>query len=293
MHQKTLRSPCHIHGTGLHSGQEARIALLPASPNHGVVFRVREQGRQVEIPARFDFIKHTKLNTTLGRGDTKICTVEHIMAALAGLEIDNVIIVTQGSEIPSMDGSAQPFVSRIMEVGRKVQPALRQYLKILAPIEVQNGSKLAGLYPSDCTEYSFLIDFENPAIKTQSYHIQLNSQNFVSHIAKARTFGFMSELEQLKAQGLAKGAGLENAVGLNSDGLVLNSDGLRYKDEFVRHKVLDAIGDISLSGHQIIGEYRGIKSGHWLNSKLLKALYAKPDHWELVTADDISTAQAV
>lgn len=291
MHQHTLRAPCHIFGRGLHTGKDTQITLLPAPPDTGIVFRLFNEGRQVEFPARVESITRTVMSTTLGVDGVEVCTVEHLLAALAGLQIDNVIVETQGNEIPAMDGSAQPFVSRIMEVGRSLQPAPRRYLKILEPLEVEDHGKTAGLYPSLAPAYSFLIEFDNPSIKTQSYKVYLTPQTFVAQLAKARTFGFMNDLTALQNKGLALGAGLENAVALDSEGNILNPEGLRYKDEFVRHKILDAIGDLSLAGFPILGEYRGVKSGHQLNATLVALLAERTECWETVTAG--ATAQAV
>ena len=291
MHQHTLLAPCHLFGCGLHTGKDSQITLLPAPVDTGIVFRLFNEGRQVEFPARVESITRTVMSTTLGADGLEVCTVEHLLAALAGLQIDNVIIDTRGYEIPAMDGSAQPFVSRIMEVGRKLQPAPRKYLKILEPLEVEEDGKTAGLYPSLAPAYSFLIDFDNPTIQTQSYKVYLTPQTFVAQLAKARTFGFMKDLTTLQNNGLALGAGLENAVALDPEGKILNPEGLRYKDEFVRHKILDAVGDLSLAGHPILGEYRGVKSGHQLNATLLKLLAKRTDCWETITAG--ATAQAV
>ena len=292
MYQSTLRSPCKIRGVGLHSGQCTGIALLPAPVNTGIVFRVKEGERQVDIPARSEYVVGTTLNTTLGRDEQQVCTVEHLLAALAGLEIDNAIVVTDGHEIPAMDGSAQPFVARIMEVGRKVQPALRRYLRILEPVFVQDGDRFAGLYPASTTTFVFSIDFDHPAIQTQSYRVRPTPQSFVAELARARTFGFIEDLEHLQEQGLARGAGVENAVGLSREGKVLTAEGLRYPDEFVRHKILDAIGDLSLAGYPILGEFRGVKSGHRLHNRLLGALAQQPGNWDLI-APGAQAAQAV
>ena len=291
MQQYTLRAPCHLYGAGLHTGKPAQVTLLPAPPDTGVWFRLFAGGRQVEFPATHASVVRTTLSTCLGRDGLEVCTVEHLLAALAGLEIDNVVIETDGQEIPAMDGSAQPFVARIMEVGRKLQPATRRYLKVLRPIVLEEGEKAAGLYPAPSPAYAFLIDFDNPAINTQSLKVYLTPQTFVAQLAKARTFGFQEELQSLQRNGLALGAGLENAVGLDPEGRVLNPEGLRFGDEFVRHKLLDAIGDLSLAGYPILAEYRGIRSGHLMNTRLLARLAEVPHHWELVTAGQ--EAQAV
>jgi UDP-3-O-[3-hydroxymyristoyl] N-acetylglucosamine deacetylase len=293
MQQKTLRAPCHIQGVGLHSGGEARLTLLPAPADTGIVFKLNGNGPRVDIPARREFVTRTQLSTTLGRDGVEIWTVEHLMAALAGLEIDNVVIQMEGREVPAMDGSAQPFVSRIMEVGRKLLPTSRRYLKVLAPIVVEDRERVAGLYPATDTTFAFLIEFDHPLIQTQSLKVRLTPQTFVSQLAKARTFGFVDEVKDLQGRGLARGAGLENAVGLGGDGTVLNPEGLRYRDEFVRHKLLDAVGDLFLAGYPILGEYRGIRSGHQLNVRLLNALAQQTDSWELITAGVQEAALAV
>ncbi|MDH5752736.1 MAG: UDP-3-O-acyl-N-acetylglucosamine deacetylase [Deltaproteobacteria bacterium] len=293
MHQKTIRAACHIKGVGLHTGENTAITLLPAAENTGVVFAAVSQGRRVNIPARQENVVRTTMSTTMGREGVEIWTVEHLMSALTGLEIDNVLIVVEGPEIPAMDGSALPFVSRIMEVGRMLQAAPRSYMKILKPVVVEDGERVAGLFPSNAITYSFMIEFSHSAIRTQSFKVHLNAQSFVAQLAKARTFGFQDDVDLLKSKGLARGAGLENAVGLSAQGTVLNPEGLRYADEFVRHKLLDAVGDISLAGYPILGEYRGIKSGHEMNLRLLKELNSRPDSWEMITSDTTDTAQAV
>lgn len=291
MYQKTLRAPCHIYGIGLHTGKKAQFTLQPAPVDTGIVFRVISQGRQVEFPADVKSVVNTTRNTTVGRDGLEVCTVEHLLAALSGLGIDNAYIETEGPEIPAMDGSAQPFVSRIMEVGRLLQPAPRQYLKVNEPIVIEDGDKLAGLYPSLTPKFSFMIDFENPAIQTQSLEVFLSPQTFVAQLAKARTFGFLEGMEELQRKGLALGGSLDNAVGLDCEGNVLNPEGLRFQDEFVRHKILDAVGDLSLTGYPLLGEYRGIRSGHQLNIRLVEEVARNPGRWELVSA--VAEAQAV
>jgi UDP-3-O-[3-hydroxymyristoyl] N-acetylglucosamine deacetylase len=293
MQQQTLRSPCHIHGVGLHSGQKVSISLLPAPMDSGIVFRVNEGERQVDIPARPENVVRTRLNTTVGKHGLEIGTVEHLLAALIGLSIDNVVVLTHGVEIPAMDGSALPFVSRIMEVGRQVQAAPKRYLRVTAPIGVEEDGKFAGLYPAVTPLYSFTIDFPHPVVRSQSLKLRLTPQTFVSQLAKARTFGFEEDLQRLNDQGLALGVSLANVVGLGKDGTVLNEGGLRFADEFVRHKILDAVGDLALLGYPILAEYRGIKSGHALNLKLMEALAEHPDHWEIISDSEQPEAIAV
>ncbi|MCZ6533859.1 MAG: UDP-3-O-acyl-N-acetylglucosamine deacetylase [SAR324 cluster bacterium] len=293
MQQQTLRSPCHIHGIGLHSGKNVTISLLPAPADSGIVFRVNDGSRQVEIPAKTEYVVHTNNNTCLGRDGVEIGTVEHLLAALMGLEIDNAVVLTQGTEIPAMDGSALPFVARIMEAGRQPQGAPKRYLKITAPIMMEEQDKFAGLYPAEVSMFAFTIDYPHPVVRAQSLKIRLSPQTFVSELAKARTFGFEADLQAMHEQGLALGASLDNAVGLGRDGSVLNEEGLRYADEFVRHKILDAIGDMSLLGYPVLGEYRGVKSGHALNHKLMQVLAKHPERWEIVSGSGLLEAQAV
>ncbi|MEE8395486.1 MAG: UDP-3-O-acyl-N-acetylglucosamine deacetylase [bacterium] len=292
MQQQTLRSPCLIHGIGLHSGKDASISLLPAPVDTGIVFRVNTGKRQVKIPARREFVTSTVLNTGLGCDEVAIGTVEHLLAALAGLEVDNAVILTHGEEIPAMDGSAQPFVARILEVGQQMQAAPRRFLKILRPVEVTDGDKFARLAPSKVPVFSATVEFPHPVVGTQSFKVEVTPEAFVGELAAARTFGFEEELQALHARGLALGAGLQNAVGLGRDGTVLNEDGLRYPDEFVRHKILDAIGDMSLTGFPILAEYQGYKSGHTLHLKLLQALADQRDHWEIVPEKGLREARA-
>ncbi|MBI4081711.1 MAG: UDP-3-O-[3-hydroxymyristoyl] N-acetylglucosamine deacetylase [Candidatus Lambdaproteobacteria bacterium] len=292
MYQTTLRNPCHIRGIGLHSGTEASLTLLPAPPNHGVVFRVVGKSGTIEIPARMEHVTRTQLSTCLGLGETEVCTVEHLLAALRGLEIDNVVILTQGSEIPVMDGSAMPFVRHVLEAGRKVQPVLRRYIRLLAPLRVAEGEKAVELRPSPVTVYGLQIEFPHPAIRTQAFELRLTPQSFVTELAASRTFGFEADIEALREQGLALGASLENAVGLGRNGAVLNEGGLRYPDEFVRHKLLDAVGDLSLLPFPLVAEYRGVRAGHSINLKLLQALAARPDLWEVTAADPLQHARA-
>ena len=293
MQQQTLKSPCHIHGVGLHGGGNVTVSLLPAPVDTGVVFRVNDGGRQVEIPAKPEFVEHTNLSTSLGRDGLKIGTVEHLLAALTGLGVDNAVVLTQGAEVPAMDGSALPFVARIMEIGRQYQAAPKRYIKITSPMVVEEGEKFAGLFPAAAPIFSFTIDYPHPVVRRQSLKLRLTPHTFVSELAKARTFGFMEDLEALHAKGLSLGASLENAVGLGKDGSVLNDEGLRYPDEFVRHKILDAVGDLSLLGHSILGEYRGIKSGHAMNLRLVQSLVEHPSCWEVISDSDLTEAQAV
>ena len=268
------------------------MSLLPAPADSGVVFRVNDKGRQVEIPARPEFVTSTQLSTTLAHDGLEVGTVEHVLAALTGLGIDNAVVLTQGSEIPAMDGSAQPFVARILEAGLQVQTAPKRYIRLLEPVAVEEEDKFAGLFPAFAPMFAVTIDFPHPVVQSQSFKMRLTPRNFSAEVARARTFGFEEDLQQLQARGRALGVSLENAVGLGKDGSVLNRDGLRYADEFVRHKVLDAIGDLSLLGFPLLAEYRGIKSGHTLNLKLMQALAQRPESWEVVSDPELPQALA-
>jgi len=293
MYQTTLRNACHVRGTGLHSGAATEVTLLPAPPDSGVRFRVRRGSRVVEVPASLAHVNRTELSTCLARDGVEICTVEHLLAALRGLEIDNVSVLTHGPEVPVMDGSALPFVKALAGAGRRMQPVARKSLRMLAPLRVEAGDKFAELLPSALPVYAFEIDYPHPAIGRQALSLRLTPQTFVAEVAAARTFGFEADMHQLQQRGLALGGSLETAVGLGCDGTVLNPEGLRFPDEFVRHKILDAVGDLSLFGLPIQAEYRGRKSGHTLNLKLLQALAEHPDRWEVVSAETAQSAQAV
>lgn len=282
MHQKTLRKPIEIGGIGLHSGKDVRITLQPAPIDHGIVFRVDNDGRIADIPAKAEFVTRTRLSTCLGRDGIQVCTVEHLLAAVVGLEIDNLLIEVDGCEVPVMDGSAAPYATRIRHAGFKIQPAPRQYLRLLKPIRLEEGDICAELRPSNTPVYYCKIDFDHPAVGVQELRVELDPDTFVAEVAKARTFGFEEDIQTLREQGLALGGGLQNAVGLGRDGTVLNPEGLRYDDEFVRHKILDAVGDMALAGVPLLAEYRGVKSGHTHNLKLVQTLLAHPDKWELV-----------
>lgn len=277
MFQTTLSKSCHIQGIGLHTGEPVRLTLLPAPPDTGLVFRILPE--KVEIPARWDCVVSTRLNTTLGKKGKEVKTVEHLLAALRGMEIDNAVIETSGAELPALDGSAQPYVSMMREAGVEVQQVPRAWIRILRPVTVEETGRFAGLFPAPEPSFQAAIDFDHPAIGSQIYRLILNAEAFASEIAPARTFGFEADIQQLKADGLGRGAGLENAVGLGVDGAVMNPEGLRFENEFVRHKILDAVGDITLAGSPIWGAYRNIKAGHEMNHRLLEALFAQPAAW--------------
>lgn len=272
--QKTLKNRIKCSGIGLHSGAKVTLVLNPAAPDTGVVFRRVDLPGRPLVSARYDQVTDLRMCTTVAAGEgISIGTVEHLMAALAGLGVDNVLIDIDGPEVPVMDGSSAPFVFLIECADVIEQVAPRKYLKVLKPIAVSEGNATAVLTPADGFTIDFEIEFANKMIGRQSAEFQLEPGRFKADIARARTFGFVQEVEQLRAMGLARGGSLENAVVLGHD-RILNDDGLRYDDEFVRHKILDALGDLYLAGAPLIGHYEGRRSGHAVNNKLLKALFA-------------------
>ena len=276
--QKTLKSAIHCRGVALHSGARVAMTLRPAPPDTGIVFR-RSDRAGAEVKANWENTIEQALCTKLDDGEgLTIATIEHLMAALAGLEIDNAVIEIDGGEVPVMDGSAAPFVFLLECAGSVMQDAPRQAIKILKPIAASENGRSATLTPDDGFSMSFAIDFATDAINRQDITIAIDPESFKSDIARARTFGFLHEADQMRAAGLARGASLENAVVISGH-QVLNREGLRYVDEFVRHKVLDALGDLYLAGAPIVGHFRGVRSGHALNRRLLAALFADPSAW--------------
>ncbi len=286
--QRTLRSSIGCVGTGLHSGAKVVLSLHPAKAGSGIRFMRRDLADQEPIPALFDQVCDTTMCTTIGKlGDGRVSTVEHLMAALAALEIDNVTIEVDGPEVPIMDGSAQPFIFLIECAGIVEQEAPRQWIEILKPVTVTAHGKSATLGPiladdiEDCFAIDCGIEFDHPLIKSQSMRFELTSERFKSDISTARTFGFAERVEELWARGLALGGSLKNAVVVSHD-KVLNEEGLRFEDEFVRHKVLDCIGDLYLAGGPIIGRFSGSCAGHAMHNKLLRALFADPTAWRMI-----------
>ena len=267
------------------------MSLYPADPNTGIIFRRTDiPGQNAAIPARFDRVSDTRLCTTLSNeAGVQIATVEHLMAALAGCEIDNVIIEVNGTEVPIMDGSAEPFVFLIECAGTVHQNAARRVLRVKKPIFILEGAAEASLVPASVDQSALTInlniDFNNAAIGQQNLSVTVSSSSFKSEICRARTFGFLEDVEALRQSGLAKGGSLENAVVI-SGGNVLNEDGLRYEDEFVRHKILDCIGDLYLAGNPLVGSFSGHRSGHDLHNKLLRQLFADPTAWEIISMDE-------
>ncbi|MEM1244209.1 MAG: UDP-3-O-acyl-N-acetylglucosamine deacetylase [Pseudomonadota bacterium] len=285
--QRTLKNVIKATGVGTHTGEIVYITLRPAPANTGIVFRRIDLENPVEIPASVEYVGDTRMSTTLIKDGVRISTVEHLLSALAGLGIDNAYVDVTAAEVPIMDGSAGPFVFLIQSAGIEEQNAAKKFIKIKRKIRVQEGDKIALLKPHNGFKVSFEIKFDHPVFRhnPQKATLDLSVTSYVKEVSRARTFGFLSDYEKLKAQNLALGASLDNTVVV--DGFnVLNKDGLRYEDEFVKHKVLDAIGDLYLLGSNVIGEFQGYKSGHSLNNELLKTLLADAKAWEYVTYED-------
>ena len=275
LRQRTLKSLVSASGVGLHTGQKVRIRLRPAPVDTGVVFRRVDLASPVDIPARAELIGEARLASTLIKGDVKIHTVEHLMSALGGLGVDNVFVDLDAPELPIMDGSASPFVLLIQQAGIEEQAAPKKFLRVTRRVEVKDGDKWARFDPYDGYRLSFSIEFRHPVIErtTQAVTVDFAETSYLKEIARARTFGFMHEVEDLRDSGLALGGGLDNAVVLD-EYRVLNSEGLRFADEFIRHKLLDAIGDLYLLGRPLLGAFTAHKSGHALNNRLLRAALA-------------------
>lgn len=284
LRQRTLKTLVSASGVGLHTGQKVRMTLRPAPADTGVVFRRIDLASPVDLPARADMVGETRLSSCLVKDGVKIYTVEHLMSALGGLGVDNVYVDIDASELPIMDGSASPFVLLIQQAGIVEQQAPKRFLRVTRPVEVKEGDKWARLDPFDGYKLSFSIEFRHPVIErsTQSVEVNFAETSYLKEIARARTFGFMHEVEDLRDNGLALGGGLDNAVVLD-EYRVLNADGLRFADEFIRHKLLDAIGDLYLLGKPLLGAFSAHKSGHALNNRLLRALLAQAGALETVT----------
>jgi UDP-3-O-[3-hydroxymyristoyl] N-acetylglucosamine deacetylase len=289
--QRTLRNAIKATGVGLHTGEKVYLTLNPAPINTGIVFRRVDLTPTVEIPARAENVGDTKLSTSLVVDGERVSTVEHLLSAMAGLGIDNAFVDVSAPEVPIMDGSAGPFVFLIQSAGIEEQNAAKKFIRIKREVTVEDGDKIATFLPFDGFKVSFTIDFDHPVFRDRIAHaeVDFSSTSFVKEVSRARTFGFMHEIEYLRSQGLARGGSVDNAIVVD-EYRILNQDGLRYDDEFVKHKMLDAIGDLYLLGHSLIGEFRAHKSGHALNNASLRALIAQPDAWEMVTFDDEATA---
>ena len=289
--QRTIKNTIRATGVGLHSGNKVYMTLRPAPVDHGIVFRRTDLDPVVEIPAAADLVTETTLCTGLSCGPAKIQTVEHLMSASAGLGIDNMIVELSSAELPIMDGSSGPFVFLLQSAGIAEQDAAKQFIRVLKEVEVREGDKIARFLPHDGYRLDFTIEFDHPMIPArQSHHrLDFSTAAYIQEISRARTFGFMRDLEYMRDLNLGLGGSMDNAIVLD-EFRVLNEDGLRYADEFVRHKILDAIGDLYLAGGPVLAAYEGFKSGHALNNKLVRALLADADAWEWVGFEDPASA---
>ena len=285
--QRTLNNMIRATGVGLHTGEKVYLTLHPAPVNTGIIFRRTDLDPVVEIHAKAENVGETTLSTTLVNGDVKVSTVEHLLSAMAGLGIDNAIIDVTAPEVPIMDGSAGPFVFLPQSAGIREQEEPKRFIRILKPITVTDGDKSASLRPFNGFKVTFSIDFDHPVFhnRTLKAEVDFSTTSFVKEVSRARTFGFMHEIEYLRSMGLARGGSMDNAIVVD-EYQVLNEDGLRYEDEFVKHKILDAIGDLYLLGNSLIGEFVAHKSGHGLNNASLRQLIAQKDAWEMVTFEE-------
>lgn len=289
--QRTLKNSIRATGVGLHTGEKIYLTLRPAAVDTGVVFRRVDLSPPVEIKASPENVGETRLSTTLVQGDVRISTIEHLLSAVAGLGIDNLYVDLSAPEVPIMDGSAGPFVFLIQSAGIQEQEAPKRFIRIKKPVVVKDGEKWARFDPFDGFKVGFTIEFDHPIFNssTQTAELDFSTTSFVKEVSRARTFGFMRDIEMLRERKLALGGSLDNAIVLD-DYRILNEDGLRYENEFVRHKILDAIGDLYLLGHSLIGAFSGYKSGHGLNNRLLRTVLAQAECWEEVTFEDEGTS---
>ncbi len=281
--QHTLAGPALCAGVGVHTGERVRLSIRPAGPDQGIVFvRTDVRDRDNRVPVSGEAVVATRLGTVIGNAaGVTVSTIEHLMAALAALGVDNAVVELDGPEVPIMDGSAAPFVSLLDRAGLRRQDAPRRFIEILAEVEVTEGDKRAVLSPAETTEIAFEIAFDSAAIGRQRVDLEITAETFREELASARTFGFVHEVEALRAAGLARGGSLENAIVIEGD-RVLNPGGLRFTDEFVRHKALDALGDLYVLGAPILGRFEGVKAGHGLNNAVVRALLSKPYAWRVV-----------
>ena len=289
--QRTLKNVIRATGVGLHTGDKVYMTLRPAAPNTGIVFRRTDLAVPVDIPSRCENVGDTRLSTTLVKGEARVSTVEHLLSAMAGLGIDNAYVDLSAPEVPIMDGSAGPFVFLLQSAGIEEQNAPKRFIRIKKSLRVEDGDKWCRFEPFDGFKVGFSIEFRHPIFssRTSTAEIDFSTTSFVKEVSRARTFGFMRDIEMLRERNLALGGSMDNAIVLD-DYRVLNEDGLRYEDEFVKHKILDAIGDLYLLGHSLIGAFFGHKSGHELNNLLLRTLMADASAWEEVYFDDPASA---
>ena len=282
--QRTLKKAINATGVGLHNGEKVTLTLRPAAPNTGIIFKRVDLPQPNEIKAKPDAVRDTRLCSALEENGARVATVEHLMSALAGLGIDNVYIDVNASEIPIMDGSSGPFVFLLQEAGILEQAAAKKFIRVKKSVEVIEGDKWVRFEPYHGFKIDFTIDFNHPVFENSGNNVKIDfaADSYIKEISRARTFGFMHEVEYLRSNGLARGGSLENAIVLD-EYRVLNSDGLRYDDEFAKHKVLDAIGDLYMLGHPILGAFYAYKSGHALNNQLIRALMQDETAWEYMT----------
>jgi len=289
--QRTLKNTIRATGVGLHTGRKVLMALRPGPANSGIVFRRTDLDEPADIYATAENVGETTLGTTLIQGDVKVSTIEHLLSAFAGLGIDNAVVELSSSEVPIMDGSAGPFVFLLQSAGIAEQNAAKKFVRILKRVKVEDGDKWTRFDPYDGFKVNFEIEFDHPVFKRRSQvaSMEFSTTTFLREVSRARTFGFMRDLEYMRSRNLALGGNLDNAIVLD-EYRILNEDGLRYEDEFVKHKMLDAIGDLYLLGHGLIGEFSGYKSGHALNNRLLRSLIADRSAWEEVTFETLADA---
>jgi UDP-3-O-[3-hydroxymyristoyl] N-acetylglucosamine deacetylase len=295
--QRTLKSLTKAVGVGLHSGQRVELTLRPAAPDTGIVFRRVDLPQPVDIVISAEAVTDTRMASTISNGNAKVLTVEHLMSACAGLGIDNLYVDITAEEVPILDGSASSFVFLLQSAGIALQAAPKRFIRVIKPVEVREGEganvKWARLTPYEGYKLSFEIDFDHPAVDLTGQRVEFDfsSDSYSRDIARARTFGFTKDVEMLRANGLALGGGLDNVIVMD-DYKVLNTEGLRYNDEFVKHKILDAMGDLYLLGKPLLAAYSAFRSGHGMNNQLLRALLAQKDAYEVVTFDDEKRAPA-
>tara|TARA_Y100000590_G_C15625784_1_gene979309 strand:+ start:143 stop:1057 length:915 start_codon:yes stop_codon:yes gene_type:complete len=289
--QRTITNSIKAMGVGLHSGEKVTLELSPAPEDYGIKFIRTDLKPHVEIPAIFEHVGDTTLSTTLFKEGSRIATIEHLLSAIAGLGVDNCIVRVDGPEIPIMDGSAGPFVFLIQSAGISEQNRIKKFIKVKKEVRVERDDAFAAIKPFDGFKVSFTIEFDDPTIQKydSTSSIDFSSTSFVKEVCRARTFGSTKDLDYLQSQDLALGASVANAIAIGDEGII-NEEGLRFDDEFVKHKMLDAIGDLYLLGHNLIGQFTGYKSGHSLNNELLRKILDSEDAWEIIEFEDSSTA---
>ncbi len=278
--QRTLEHPIRCSGIGLHSGRKVELVLRSAPEDSGIVFHRKFTGKTIKIPARAEYVVDTRMCTTLGKGEARIATVEHLLSAMAGLGIDNAIVEVNGPEVPIMDGSSAPFVFLIQCAGIRIQNRAKKVMRILKKVSMKDGDKSCSIYPAAGFKVSYLLDYEHPLLRSRKVSVDFSTQAYTREVSRARTFGFLHEIEALQKAGLALGGSLENAIVMDAF-RVINEGGFRYEDECVRHKILDTLGDLALAGYPIIGAFEGMRTGHEMNHRLVKALLADTSAWRI------------